>query len=231
MGRVDYTGAVVSSTLSGMKPMPAAFITSTALVLCASAADAQSLMAGAGLGVSAQRFAGAPPLNRLDGTVPGFMVTAGLERGRFGARVEASMDGVIRDTSTIDLTVNGRPLSISSSLDHDRRAVAVMGGYAHRLPSRFRLDVLAGISFGTVHRTFRTDAGAKLLTSPSQVPPAAETTALTSRFTTWIAGADLSVPVAPHVRVVAAVRGEPVMPETDLAGYAVRVLAGVMWRR
>jgi opacity protein-like surface antigen len=196
--------------------------------LLASRADAQTFTIGGALGASAQRFDDDPDLDRLDGTAVGIVVTGGLEVRSVLLHVEGSLDFGMNDARETPFVLNGRSLTVRSTLEHDTRALALLGGYAFALSDRFTIHALGGVSSTGVNRTFTTNAGILVLTGPSTPPPVSTDTS--DRFTTWSLGADLLLRRRNRVQVIAGFRAEPLQLQSEISGHRIRVLGGASWR-
>ena len=201
-----------------------------ALGMSAASAYAQSVVVGAAIHKTIQRFDGDPSLNRLDGESPGWTVGGGARLGHWVLRGEVSRDSTIRDVQGATLIVSGRSLNIDSELAHDMHEVAALGGYAFDVGKRFEVAALGGVSAVTVHRAFTTNAGQLVLIPPSTVPASPVTTTLVDRFATWTTEVNVVVHTTRHVGVTAGVRGQPISLASDLSGRFFRPFAGVVWQ-
>jgi hypothetical protein len=201
-----------------------------ALGMSAASVHAQSVVVGAAIHTTIQRFDGDPSLNRLDGESPGWTVGGGVRLGHWVLRGEASRDSTIRNVQSATLIVSGRSLSIDSELAHDTHEVAALGGYAFDFGKRFEVAALGGVSAVTVHRAFTTNAGQLVLIPPSTVPSSPVTTTLVDRFAAWTTEANLMVHATRHLGVTAGVRAQPISLANDLSGRFIRPFAGVAWQ-
>lgn len=209
-----------------MTPAVAGFFTLLSL-LATGRASAQTLVIGAGAGASIQRFADDPDLNRLNGTAAALFVSGGVIARSFIAQVEGSFDFRIANEEETAVTVNGRDVIVRSTLEHDTRAIALLGGYAFNPSGRLTVHALGGITSTNVGRTFTTNAGTLVLTAPSTLPPV--TTDTNDRMTTWSLGADVWLRQRNHVHIVAGLRAEPLALEPAITGHRLRVLGGLTW--
>jgi hypothetical protein len=196
-------------------------------LMATSGASAQTLAIGAGAGTSLQRFSDDPDLDRLNGTSAALLVSGSVLARSLIAQVEGAFDFSISDEEDTAVTVNGRDLTIRSTLEHDARSIALLGGYVFTPSGRLTIHALAGITSTGVTRTFTTNAGTLVLTAPSTLPPV--TTQTNDRETTWSVGADVWLRQRNGVRVVAGVRAEPLSVPPAISGRRVRVLGGLAW--
>jgi hypothetical protein len=201
-----------------------------ALGISAASVRAQSVVVGAAIHQTVQRFDGDPSLNRLNGESVGWTVGGGARFGHWVVRAEGSRDSSIRNSQTATLIVSGRSLTIESELSHDLHEVAPLGGYAFDFSKRFEVAVLGGVSAVTVHRAFTTNAGQLVLIPPSTVPASPVTTTLVDRFAAWTSEVNVTIHATRHVGVTAGVRAQPISLAQDLSGRFFRPFAGAVWQ-
>src|SRR5205085_8330050 len=120
----------------------------------------------------------------------------------------------ISDAVETSLTLNGRNVTVHSTLEHETRAIALLGGYAFDLSDRVTVHALGGITSTHVIRTFTSDAGSLVLSRPSTLPPLATETR--DSFSSWSLGADLFVRQSRRLHLTAGVRAEPLNLPVDI---------------
>ena len=191
-------------------------------------AYAQRVLVDVFLQRSVDRFPEDVVANRLDGAATGWGVGASaLMHRHIALDVEWSDGGQIDDEQTTTLTLNGRAVTIASSLVHRTRAFVVLGGFTHAISTRVRLAYLAGVAATHVRREFASTAGDLLLVFPSNTPPRTQT--VTDRFAALAAGVDARVRLVNRLHAVAAVRVQQLDLGPDERGVGVRTLAGAGW--
>jgi hypothetical protein len=199
------------------------------LVCLSSPASAQRLVVSGAVQRDAQRFTEDVVPNRLDGSAIGWTVGASTRVWRHLAlAAEWSDAGAIVDTRALTLDVNGRTVTITSTLRHRTRAWSALAGYAHGVTRRVQVAYLAGATFTRVRREFRSDAGGLVLVSPSN-PGGAVAPPIVDRFRSVTGGVDVSVQVTRRVLVVSGVRIQELHLAPDLDGWSARTFAGVGW--
>jgi hypothetical protein len=129
---------------------------------------------------------------------------------------------------TTSVVLNGQALSIRSTLQSSVRGVSAMAGYTRPVSGWFHLDGFAGLSFTHARRRFTTNAASQLLLPPSSVSDSSVD--IIDNAVTWIAGADGRFGRRGPFNLVAGVRVQPLRLESDLDGWATRLVGGVEWR-
>jgi hypothetical protein len=196
-------------------------------------AGAQEVWVGAALIRDVQRFddgvfAETVPL-RLNGASTGWTVLGGVRvLTRIAATLEWSEPGTITDVRSTSLTVNGRPVTITSTFAHTTRAVSGLAGYTHRVGSRLRLSYLGGVSSTRVERQFTSGASGAVLVRPSNVVDAG-TSVITDDFFGVVGGLDAHVALTRHLQVVAGFRAQPLELAPEHAGWSIRSFVGGGW--
>ena len=200
-----------------------------AMLAAGSIADAQTVWAGAAAQADVQRFPQDLVPNRLDGVAGGWSAFAGATPARhLAVEVEWTAD-TIRDARAVALNLEGRLVTIQSTLAHRTRIVSGLTGFAHTAGARTRISYLAGAAWLKVERTFTTDAAEFVLAFPSdRGAPAASTTG--DRSVTPVVGIDALVRLSRHVSAFGGARAHavPVEPE-EMSGWSVRIMAGGAW--
>ena len=195
-------------------------------------ASAQEVWAAAAVTRDVQRFDDGPfaeavPL-RLEGSSAGWIALGGLRLAGLAATFEWSEPGTITDARALSLTVNGRPVVITSTLAHTTRSISGLAGFTHALGSRVRLSYLGGLSSTRIQREFSSDAGSSVLERPSNVmDPGASI--VSDNFFTVILGVDAHVALTSHVLLVTGFRAQP-LELAETAGWSSRAFAGGGWR-
>jgi hypothetical protein len=199
------------------------------LVVASSTAAAQAVWAGAAAQIDAQRFPQDVVPNRLDGSAGGWNLFGGGEPWRhIAVDLEWTADR-IHDSQSLSLTIDGRPVTIQSTLSHRTRIVPILCGFTHALGTRWRISYLGGAGWMKVERTFTTDAPGTVLRVPSDLP--GPTTTLTvDRSVVPVAGIDAMVRLWRHVSGFGGARVHPLAIEpADMSGVSIRFMAGGAW--
>jgi hypothetical protein len=200
------------------------------LIVFAGVPAAAQPVAGAAVIADLHRFSGDPDLNRLNGSAGGWLLSGGVQPARhFVLQIEGSSSGTIADVDTVTADLDGRSITVTSTLSHRLRTIAALAGYAHAVTPRLRIVYLTGAAFSHVERTFTTDAPALILVYPSNPDPAAGTVRMTDDFVGFAAGADLLVRLRGALAALAGIRAQSLRLETDLSGISVRPFAGIAW--
>jgi hypothetical protein len=200
------------------------------LILLATVPAAAQTVAGAAFDADIHRFSGDPDLNRLNGTAAGWLITAGTPLPRHIAfRIEASSSGTIAETETLRVDVDGRTVTVASTLSHRLRTIQALAGYTQELTPRLRIVYLAGAAFSHVERTFSTNAPDLILVYPSNPDPAGGIVRINDDFVAFAAGADLLIRLRGALAALAGIRGQSLRLEGDLSGFSVRPFAGLAW--
>jgi hypothetical protein len=199
------------------------------LLFVTAPASAQTV-AGAALERDVHRFSGDPDLNRLNGGAAGWLITAGVQPARhLVLHVEMSSSGTIADAGSVTVDLDGRSVTVTSTVSHRLRAVLALAGYSQQVTTRVRVAYLAGVAFSRAERTFTTNAADAILVSPSTPDPAGGRVRMTDDFVGVAAGANLLARTRGPLALVAGIRVQSLRLESDLSGFGIRPFGGVAW--
>ncbi len=193
------------------------------VVLAASApkALAQSAFVQGGYGVDIRRFSAEEGDRIFDANSGHLTIGAG---GFITPHVSASLELELGEPSTVTrsatFTFASGPATVTTAYTLRRRGASALIGI-HTLPMRrIRAGAYAGLSFTSARREITSNAPPIIMS----LPP--ETAIFTDRTAGPVVGVDVAFQVAPHVAVVAMVRGQALTLTGDLRGFTVRPSAG-----
>lgn len=199
-----------------------------ALAVGVTGACAQPVALGGAALFDTQRFPEADTPNRLDGAAVGWMALASVQPWPHLVVDAEWSESTITDEQSLGLDIEGRDVTITSSLAHRTRAGGVLAGFAHRPGGRVRLAYLVGVSWTGVERRFTTNAPSVVLVPPS-APAAPRTSVTAQRFTSLVGGVDALVRLGRRVHAVVGARAQALPLDADLSGRRLAVLAGAAW--
>jgi hypothetical protein len=195
------------------------------------AASAQDVWIGGGVQYDVHRFAAADedladvPL-RLDGESVGWTALAAFRAwNHLAISLEWAAARPIEDVRTLSLDVNGRPVTVTSTLAHTTRVFQALSGYTHGAGAHVRLSYLGGVAWTRVRREFTSNAADLVLVTPSNVRDPS-TAIVVDDFLTWAGGADVRILVTPRLHVIGGLRAQPLRLTPDLSGWSVRTIVG-----
>lgn len=195
------------------------------LTLLAFVSDARAQQTGfvqADFGADIRRFSGDDADRVFDARATSVTIgAAGFLTSHVSVGVELDLGASVTESRSVNLTVSGRPSTITTSYTLRRRTVAALAGLHTSDTRRVRLGCYAGLGFSAVRREISSDAPPIVLSAPQ--PPSV----FLDRTAEPIVGADVAVRIVRHLSVLAGLRAASVTLSPEQRGFSIRPAAGI----
>ena len=183
---------------------------------------AQSVFVQGAYGPDVRRFSGDDTERVFDTTSGNLaLAIAGFVGAHVSAGIELDFGGTSTEARTVNLTISGRPATITTEYSLQRRSVSALAGLHTSAARRARFSAYAGLSFSSVRREIVSDAPPIVLSDP----PGASV--FTDRAADPVVGADAAIALGGRIAVVGGVRAHGLVLSGDLRGFTIRPRAGV----
>jgi hypothetical protein len=193
-------------------------------------AAAQTIVLRAAAAIDVQRFSNDEPIGLLDGSSAGIVASGGVTFARHLVLSSAFSTGrSITNNEVFAIDVDGRSVSIASSMTHRTTSIDLMGGYTHSAGPGLRIAYLGGVALTRLSRRFTTDAARSLLVFPSNVAAASTETERSTPFVAPAAEVQVFIALRGRLWATTGVRLQTLRLDAPITGISVMPSGGLAW--